>query len=380
MLLSGNESRYVKIAGQSYLYFGGTNYLGLAHRPELQNAINSCFESFGFSSGASRLTSGENEILLALEQELAEFCDAEAAITLPAGYMANQAAVEAIEHEVEFWVIADNAHASIKTAVKRNANKVIELSSDILFGADPFDYVCKHFGCSSSSRMAILLEPVNALTGRTNRVDKLISSMKNRPYFILDEAQSIGVLGENAKGALEHFKIESNERIIRTGTFSKAIGTYGGFVLASNSVIESLKNSSSAYRGSTSLPPLVCAASRESLRMIRMHPDSTISRLHSNIRFLNEVLGEIEKAESLLRFSFVPSQQHTPIYNLSDFEDLAALQESIFKKGIYIPSMKSYFPGAKEIGFRFTIQVEHTHDDLRRLVACLPWSAPVQNN
>lgn len=369
MLLSGNESRHVIIADKSYLYFGGTNYLGLAHRPELQNAISSCFQSFGFSSGASRLTSGENDILIALEKELAQFCVAEDSITLPAGYMANQAAVEAIEHDVEFWVIADNAHSSIKTAVRRNANKVIELSSDLLFdSADLFDYICKHFGCSTNSRMAVIVEPINALTGRVNRVDRLVVSMKNRPYLIFDEAQSIGVLGENGKGMAEHFGIELNDLIIRTGTFSKAFGTYGGFVLASKGVIDSLRNSSSAFRGSTSLPPLLCAASRESLRLIKEHPNLTLSRLHGNIRFLNELLAEIEQSESLLRFSFVPSQQHTPIYNLSDFEDLSDLREKIFNKGIYVPSMSNYFPGGKEIGFRFTIQAEHTHDDLRQLV------------
>ena len=72
MPIQKNSSTSVTLDGRDYIYFGGTNYLGLAHRPELLRAATEAFNQYGFSAGASRLTSGENELILALEQELSE--------------------------------------------------------------------------------------------------------------------------------------------------------------------------------------------------------------------------------------------------------------------------------------------------------------------
>src|ERR1700677_3640700 len=97
MVIEANKSTTVTVDGIEYIYFGGTNYLGLAHRPELMQASARAFEKYGFSAGASRLTSGENDLMLQLEKELSDFANAESAVVLPAGFMSNAVVVDAIE-------------------------------------------------------------------------------------------------------------------------------------------------------------------------------------------------------------------------------------------------------------------------------------------
>src|ERR1700751_5980330 len=118
MVLVANRSTSVTIGGKDYLYFGGTNYLGLAQRRELIEAADKAFAAFGFSAGASRLTSGEHELLLSLEEELSQFAGAQRSVVLPAGFMSNQVMVDALDQSVDIWVMDRTAHASIQSALR----------------------------------------------------------------------------------------------------------------------------------------------------------------------------------------------------------------------------------------------------------------------
>ena len=364
MILSGNASTQIKIGNAEYLYFGGTNYLGLAHREELFNAARNAFSTYGFSSGASRLTSGENEILLALESELADFAKVEAALTLPAGFMSNQAVLEGLDDEVDLWVISNRAHSSIRAAVKKTRKQVIEI--DDLYAAELSLRHHPAIEADADLNLGVFVEPVDALTGRVNRIDHLIKKAWAQDFIVIDEAQSFGILGENGRGALEHFRVPRAQNIVRTGTFSKAIGTYGGFILAANSVIDLIKSRSDAYRGSTSMPPLLCASSRESLRLIR-EDRSILSNLKGNIEFLNNLLVEAKLLERSPNGDGDANFQCTPIYYLLSFDNVSEKRMELFDKSICLPSMSNYFLGTKEMGLRFTIQSSHSLSELEAL-------------
>lgn len=357
-ILSANYSTRIKIASKEYLYFGGTNYLGLAQRPELLEASAEAFRRFGFSSGASRLTSGENDLLLQLEEDLAAFAGAEAALVLPAGFMANQALVEGIDDDVDAWLICEHAHASIKAAVNQSRKKVI--SKDWKNAAE-LARLRSAIGLSAGARLAVILEPVAALDGQLVDLASLPAALEKDDLLILDEAQSFAVLGAHGIGAVEHFNVFSEmKRIVRTGTFSKAVGTYGGFILAPAQVVEKVRRNSLSFRGSTSLPPLICAATLESLRLISCKPESNLNKLKDNLRFLNQELIS----------SGFKSCAHVdvPIFYLEYSDETACIQSSLAEHEIYFPSMSAYFPGTQNVGLRWTIQAGHSPDDLSRLL------------
>lgn len=359
-MLSANNSTSVKVEGKEFLYFGGTNYLGLAHREELLNAAREAFAIFGFSSGASRLTSGENEMLCSLEQELAEFAGTESALVLPAGFLSNQAVVEGLDGEVDGWLISEHAHASIQSAVRLSKKPVFTIRSERLLEPTAITGRPELNACRV---LGIFAEPVEPMTGELTDVGRLVAGTRSNDFLILDEAQSFGVLGDTGRGAFEHFRISSADRLIRTGTFSKAMGTYGGFILAGKSLLASIKQNSGCFAGSTSLPPPVCAATRESIRLVQQDKDSTVVSLKRNIIHLNQLLAGANLLSN--------AAHATPIYCLAFLDEYEHIRSELEKNHILIPSMSGYFTGKPEDSLRWTIQAGHSFAQLEKLVGIL---------
>ncbi len=355
MLVETNKSTVIRVQGLEYLYFGGTNYLGLSHRPELLEAAVKAFADFGFSCSASRVTSGTNVLLQSLEEELAAFAKSDAALTLTAGFMSNTAVVQGIDSQVNFWVAAKRAHGSIKAAVQQSSRPAVYYDAHSISERTSFR---EEFNLPEDCTLGVFLEAVDALSGELTNVQALISKLTDRDYFIIDEAHSFGVLGRGDLGIIDELKPTDDERLIRTGTFSKAIGTSGGFVLCRREIIDQIKNESAAYVASTPLSPVICAATRESLRLIGEEPESTIDRLSANIGAMNMALSKI----GLDQFSV----HRTPIYLLSGLPGTAELGAALSASGICIPSVGSYFSNADSM-LRWTIQAGHTAEQLEQL-------------
>jgi 8-amino-7-oxononanoate synthase len=363
MVLSANQSTTVKIDDKEYLYFGGTNYLGLAHRPELFEASARAFQRYGFSSGASRVTSGENEELLGLERELAEFALADSAIVVPAGFLANQLVVDSLEDEIDVWITAKQPHASIVSALRLSRKQSIAVELDDLTQHLPLR---EKLGLPVDARIAVFAEPVEPLAGRLIDVSALWNALGKTGYLILDEAHSLGVIGENGRGAQEKFELPAHApRLIRTGTFSKAFGAYGGFIIGGTSVINEMKERAAAFKGSTSLPPLVCAAAREALRLLVSDRSGTLERLNANIHYLNDQLEKM-CAKSAELSSFQPASG--PIFYLPSAPSVSRARELLLERDIYIPTIASYFGDLCAIGLRWTIQATHSRVELKKLV------------
>ena len=347
--------------GESYLYFGGTNYLGLAHRSELLEAASRAFERFGFSAGASRLTSGESAVLLALEDRMAQFASSQSALILPSGYISNFAVVDAIEDLVDAWVIQRNAHRSILAAIAQS-KKVVYVIDDangenaVQVGGKSIQYP-SFKTCPERFRKGYFLEPIDAMTGSITDPRPILESLSTDDFLILDEAHSLGVLGDCGKGAKELFGFASSTNLIRTGTFSKAFGTQGGFVLASGDVIARIIERSGAYRSSTPLSPVIAAATLESLRILIESPESTIQKLQSNMQLMRKSVSHLN----------ISSNPHVPIFYISGLDSLSEIQTALKKQRICVPQVGSYFAGAKRIGLRWTIQANHTKEQMELL-------------
>ncbi len=356
--LSANRSTHVTIAGKEYLYFGGSNYLGLAHRAELLEEAVKAFETYGLSSGASRLTSGENELLLNLEKELSAWSGSESSLVFPAGFMSNEAVLEGVDDRVDVWVVQKNAHASIQHAVKLTRHPVIVdpgIDSDLPLPA--------RWNLNPSKRIGVILEEVDPLTGQLLNTDNIMSKLREQDLLILDEAHSFGVIGENGKGVFEHYALEHSQNMIRTGTFSKALGTYGGFALASREITDQVKEKSLCFKGSTSLPPMVCAASIASLKLIQDRGLDLLGQLRRNIDHLYS---------SLIAAGFQPlNSQNMPIFYLNAGELNEKCTELLGEESISVPQMGAYFSGSGPIGMRWTIQAGHSTAELDKLLALL---------
>jgi len=357
MAVERNTSTTITIDGVTYVYFGGTNYLGLAHRTELMQAAEVAFRQFGFSAGASRLTSGETLLITDLERELAEFGQAESSIVLPAGYLSNFAVVDALDDQVDAWIVSPQAHGSIKSALQSSKKRVFTYEDDDL------TWFREKYQLNQDTRLGVFAEPIDPLTGDCLDLHALLLRISPSDYLILDEAHSFGVLGTHGIGALEHYHMQPSQYLIRTGTFSKALGTYGGFVLAASDVIARVKQLSNSYKASTALASPVVAATRESIRLLQEDAESTVHRLQQNVRIVNGKLCEL---------GFDNFRAHsTPIYHLSNSPSVNLLRQSLPNDGFYLPSVSNYFAGSCEIGLRWTLQSGHTNEQLGRLLTAI---------
>lgn len=357
MIVSQNRSTRIRVEGRECLYFGGTNYLGLAHRPEIIEAMNQAFATYGLSSGASRLTSGETELLISLETELADFASSESALVLGAGFMTNQAVVEALDDEIDGWLVSNLAHGSIKTALSQSLKPVTLYEAGR--EAEARESIARDL------RLGVFVEPIEPLTGSRANLDALANTLTPADILILDEAHSLGVLGTEGQGAAGCFDRSAGElkvELIRTGTLSKAFGCYGGIILGSSLFISRVKALSPCYKSSTSLPPPLCAAARQALLLVR-EKTTTVTPLQANIRSLNHRLAELG-IETYKNNS-------VPIYYLEDSPSVARLRDQLLDRGIYIPLVTSYFADYCHIGLRWTIQAGHSEDDLDFLVSQL---------
>ena len=271
--------------------------------------------------------------------------------------MSNFAVVDALDGVVDLWIAHKQAHGSIKSALRGSKKRVI-----IDDGIEQRT-LREKYNLPEGVTLGVFSEPIEPMTGALTNAQKLIDSVQRHDYIILDEAHSFGVLGESGIGALEHFKLSRFEHLIRTGTFSKAIGTSGGFVLGSEELIDRAKQHSNCYKVSTPPTPLACAATIEALRLIRTDRASTVERLHSNIAHVNKRLVEIGLSDY--------KDNQVPIYYLRNNPSLAKARESLKNKGIFLPAMTSYFADFCDIGLRWTIQAGHSVESLDELIGVI---------
>lgn len=354
LTIEENRGTSVTLDGQQYIYFGGTNYLGLAQRQELLAAGTAAFHKYGFSSSASRLTSGESNLLLELEAYLSEFSQYEAALVLPAGFLSNLAVVDGLSDLVDAWLIQPHAHSSIRSALATSNKPIYTMAAtngcdDTVLSRDPA-VVPEH-------RLGIFLEPINPLTGELTDVPAVAAAAPAGSYIIMDEAHSFAVLGTAGGGAAQHFNLEK-KHLIATGTFSKALGAYGGFVLASQEIIGLIKEKSGSYRGSTPLSPVVCAAALAALKLVNSDRGGTIDALRANVKAVNQRLHK----------SGLRKETPVPIFYLLNPAELPALEEELRAEKICVPVVGTYFKAACDLAFRWTIHATHKPSDIDRFL------------
>jgi 8-amino-7-oxononanoate synthase len=354
-LIEGNLGTRVMLDGQPFIYFGGTNYLSMAHRSQLLEAGKSAFSKYGFSCSASRLTSGENDLLLELESYLARFAEFEAALVLPAGFLSNLAVVDALDDLVDGWLIQPHAHSSIRSALA-TSSKPIHITSHDAPPAGPVPGL--EPGLEPGLKLGIFLEPINPLTGELTDVPAIAKAAPAGSFIIMDEAHSFAVLGTSGGGAAQHFNLDKT-RLISTGTFSKAIGAYGGFVMASREIIELIKEKSGSYRGSTPLSPVVCAAALAALHVIAEDRATTIDALRLNVDAVNQ----------RLRRPGLEKDSPVPIFYVLNPLELPALEEKLRASKIFVPVVGSYFKAACDLAFRWTIHATHKPDEIEQLLS-----------
>jgi len=264
----GPQTAHITIDGRELINFGSNDYLGLASDSRLAEAASLAAEREGWGSGASPLVSGRSDSHAALERRIAEFEGTEAALVFPSGFAANAGVVPALVDEGDAIFGDAKNHASLIDGCRLSrARRFVYPHCN----GDALEALLRE--SAGFRRRLIVTDTLFSMDGDLALLVRL-SELAERydAMLLLDEAHATGVFGKTGRGVHEHLSGLSAASVIRIGTLSKALGSGGGFVCGSRSLIEWLANRARTYVFSTAQPPATSAAAIAALDIVEREP------------------------------------------------------------------------------------------------------------
>ena len=246
------------------LDLASNDYLGLSRDPALQRAASAAIEAVGVGAGASRLISGTRPIHAELEQALGDWLGRERVLLYPSGFQANIAAVQALADR-HTWVLADRLiHHSLLVGIQASGAKLRRFQHNDL--ADLKALLVRARRDAPQRRLLVLSESLFSMEGSSPDVAAMAALCANHgAALLLDEAHSLGVLGDGGRG----LGYGIAEISLISGTFGKAFGSGGAFLAGNATVGDWLLQHSGPFRYSTALAPPLVAAAAAGLRAIQ---------------------------------------------------------------------------------------------------------------
>ena len=355
--VEGRQGPRVRIGGAEYLCFCSNNYLGLADHPKLIEAAKAAAGQYGTGSGASRLVSGTMQIHRELEEAVARFKGAEAAIVFATGYMANVGTIQALVGKGDTVYCDRLNHASIFDGCRLSgATLRVYPHKDV----DRLDHL---LGREREGEALVITDTVFSMDGDVAPLPDLAEVCERHgATLMIDEAHATGVLGDNGRGAAEHFAVEARIPVIM-GTLSKAVGSLGGYVAGSRGLIDLLLNRARSFIYTTAPPPAVCAASIAGLEIIQDEPERRgelwrrTKELHDGLRNLGFEIGSCETPI-------------TPVI-VGKSQDALELSNKLFERRILAPAIRPPTVPDGTARIRLTPMATHTAEDVDRLLAAV---------
>lgn len=355
--LHSPQSPHISEDGKEYLSFCSNDYLGLANHPQLIAALQQGAQQWGGGAGAAHLVSGHFDPHQQLEQRLAAFVCKPAALLFSTGYMANLGMVQALAGKDD-TVFADKLnHASLNEAMLLSrANVRRYRHSDMA-------QLGRLMAETRGGRKLVVTDAVFSMDGDIALLPELLAQCEQHDAWLLvDDAHGFGVLGEQGRGSLSHFELNS-PRIIYMATLGKAAGVFGAFVAAEQIVIDTLINHARSYVYTTATPPALSVALMQGLQLIEQG-DALRAHLHQLIAKLRAGLND-------LPWPLMPSDTAIQPLLIGDNRQALALSEGLRERGIRVAAIRPPTVPQDTARLRITLSAAHTTADVTRLIEAL---------
>ncbi len=348
-----------RIKREGLLDFCGNDYLGLKDRPEVIEESIKVLKKYGLGSGASQLVSGYTEEHEKLETTLAKFKEAPRCLLFGSGYLANTGVIPVLAQKGDLILSDELNHASLIDGIRLSgADKVV-------FPHRDYDKVRDFLQKNRNKyrRVIIVSDSVFSMDGDVADLPILFElSEEFDTLLYVDDAHATGTIGEG-RGSLRHFGLSFKENLILMGTLSKAVGSYGAFLCASEELINLMINRARSLIFTTSLPPHICAGSRKSIEIIRDNPQI--------VKQLNELTRKIYNILKDLPFEVIYHQ--TPIIPLIVGDERKALEISskLLDKGILLRAIRYPTVPRGRARLRLTVSLRYTEGNIQKLIDSL---------
>jgi 8-amino-7-oxononanoate synthase len=348
----------IRVDGNEVILFCSNNYLGLANDRRVKQAAIECLQSYGVSSTASRLISGNTPPHCELEARFARFLSTEASLVYPTGYSANIGVIPAIVGSEDIILSDELNHRSLIDACRLSKATTIVYNH-----ADPDDLTDKIRQHESARRRLIVTDGVFSVDGDLAPLDCIAEiSQEYRAILMVDDAHGTGVFGDSGAGTPEHFNVQSEVDIVVTSA-SKGLGAFGGIVAGKRELIDLLINRSPAFIFTSAIPPDICAATSTALDVLESEPDRR-KRLLSTARHVRASLVE-------LGFDICGSESQIIPLLIGDPATTLAIADDLIEKGIFVLGIRPPTVPDGSSRLRISLMSSHADDHIETLLGAI---------
>jgi 8-amino-7-oxononanoate synthase len=342
------------------LMFGSNNYLGAVTCDNAVKIAAGVINEFGIGSGGVPLLSGTTVFQSELEKKISGTKGFDDAIIFSSGFTANLGAIIGLLRPNNLIVHDKLNHASLLDATVMSGAKMLRYKHN-----DPvsLENILKENYLSYPDGILVATDGVFSMDGDIAKLPEILEVVqKYKALLLIDDAHATGVIGHKGEGSLSHFNIKEKENIIVTGTLSKAVGTVGGFITASQPVIDYLRIYARSNMYSTSLPPSVCASAIEVFNY--MKNSSAVEQLSRNSYYLRQQLRE-------RGFNILNSETAIIPVIVGDEKKLTHMSYDLAEKGIIVNYVFPPVVHPKMSRLRISSMATHTKDDMDCLIKML---------
>lgn len=280
------EGAKVLVNGRTMGMYASYSYLGLIGHPRINQAAKDAVDKYGTGTHGVRMLAGSLALHTELEERIANFKHAEAAVSYSSGYVTNLTVISTLLGKGD-WVISDKLnHASIVDGCMMSGAKHAR------FNHNDMEHLEARLQQAGDAAKLVVADSVFSMDGDVINLPGVVELCKKYgAWLMIDEAHSVGVLGETGTGIEEHFGLPYDSIDIKMGTLSKTIPSVGGYVAGNKDMITLLRHASRAYIFSAALPPAQAAAANEAFKIIIEEP-WRIEKLRNNAnQFINGLKG-----------------------------------------------------------------------------------------
>ncbi|OVE75927.1 hypothetical protein BVX97_03020 [bacterium E08(2017)] len=337
------------------------NYLGLNTRQEVIEAGINAIRKYGSGMCGSRFLSGTYDLIEDLEAKIAKFEHTEAAQVFTSGYQANVGTIASLMRSNDVVFIDRLCHASIIDGCRLGDCEYRTFRHN---DVDSLEAALKRYGSKFKGRM-IVVDGIFSMDGDMAPLDKICDlAQKYDAKVMVDEAHSTGVVGETGRGTVEHFGVADKVDII-LGTFSKTLSGTGGFIAASEEIVNYVRHYGRSYMFSASPTPSVIASVTAALDIVEKEPELK-SRLWDNIRFMHQHLKAIG-------YEVYPDPPQSAVITVVIGPDAKAhaMSKDIYDNGVFSGLVVYPSVSRNEAKIRLSITALHSKSELTRVLEVL---------
>jgi len=349
------QGTHVIVEGKRLLNFSSNDYLGLANHPSVKSAAHEAIDKSGAGSGSARLICGSLKVHHDLETALAEFKGTEAALAFSSGYATAVGTICALLQKADVIIIDRLVHACIVDAAKLCGTKLRIFAHN---DSTELEHCLKWAREKKFERILIVTESVFSMDGDLAPLREIVE-LKDRygAWLMLDEAHATGLFGAKRRGLAEAFDLADRVEI-QMGTLGKALGSAGGYICGSRTLIEFLINRARTFLFSTAPVPAAAAAATAAIRIVQSGEGEEL-RAHLWARVDQLKNGLVAGPWKL------PVIQSPIIPILIGDETRAMETAALFRsRGILIPAVRYPTVARGEARLRLTVSASHTSGDI----------------